>query len=281
MIGAGVGRLEPDGVALELFDHGEQVVRHRARLRRLRVRVRREDVLAVAAGQIEQHLAQRERRLEHREHQLPLLHPVHRHVDVVARARGVEAAGHLLAAGGNDQPIDVEEQVLVGAVVGDAADVLGRNRVERGADGPRVRARHDPLLGEHHEMRVVDPHQRPEELGLGVLEVLVEDALHVLGGKSHERWKLMYTTVGSRQSRIGSQSGVGVGRESAVGNQSRVGISGSRRPTVTPDFPRPTDSHPRFSTADCRLPEYELHSQSASASGRSRSCRRPGSRRRR
>ncbi len=34
-------------------------------------------------------------------------------------------------------------------------------------------------------MRVVDAHQRDEELGLGVLEVLVQDALHVLGRKFH------------------------------------------------------------------------------------------------
>src|SRR5207253_8588348 len=38
-VGARVRRLEPRAVALELFDYRQQVVRHRRRLRALRVRV--------------------------------------------------------------------------------------------------------------------------------------------------------------------------------------------------------------------------------------------------
>ena len=49
----------------------------------------------------------------------PLPHPVHRHVDVVPAARGVQAAGDVLAAAAGDQPLEIEEQILVGAVVGD------------------------------------------------------------------------------------------------------------------------------------------------------------------
>ena len=42
-----------------------------------------------------------------------------------------------------------------------------------------------PALGQHHEMRIVDAHQRREELRLGVLEVFVENACDVLRSESH------------------------------------------------------------------------------------------------
>ncbi len=95
---ARVRRLEPHRVALELLDDGEQVVRDGARLRRLGMRMGGEDGLQVAAREIEQHMAQPQRRFQHRQNQLPLLHPIHRHVDVVAGARGVQPPGDVLSA---------------------------------------------------------------------------------------------------------------------------------------------------------------------------------------
>ena len=96
-------------------------------------------------------------------------------------------AGRFFAASPNDKPLDVEEEVFVRAVVPDAPDIVEGDGVERGADRPGVRARHDALLREHHEVGVVNPHERREELRLGVLEVLVEDACDVLGIELHGR----------------------------------------------------------------------------------------------
>src|SRR5207244_9130701 len=47
-VGALVGRLQPRGIAFELFDYGKHVVRDGGRLRPLRVRVNGEDRVAVA-----------------------------------------------------------------------------------------------------------------------------------------------------------------------------------------------------------------------------------------
>ena len=102
---------------------GEQIMRDGRGLRRLRVGVRGEHRLAVLAGEVEQRPAQPRDSLEHAEDHLPLLHPVHRHVDVVARPRRVQPARGLLAAGLHDEPLDVEEQVLARAVVGRAPNV--------------------------------------------------------------------------------------------------------------------------------------------------------------
>ena len=51
------------------------------------------------------------------EDHLPLAHPIHRHVDVVARSGGVKATCSVFAGSRDDQPLDVEEEVLAGAVV--------------------------------------------------------------------------------------------------------------------------------------------------------------------
>jgi hypothetical protein len=53
------------------------------------VRQRGQQRLPVAIRQGDQRVAQIERRLDQREDELPLKQPVHRHVDVVAAARGV------------------------------------------------------------------------------------------------------------------------------------------------------------------------------------------------
>ena len=151
------------------------------RLRRLRVRVRGEDRLAISIGQRNQRPPERQRAVDHREDPQTLRHAVHRHVDVVAGARRVQAAGGVLAAARDDQPLDVEEEVLVGPVVGDLADLVLRDPVQRRPDRRRLVARHDLLLGQHHEMRVLDRHERHEQQRLGVLEVFVEDKADVVG----------------------------------------------------------------------------------------------------
>ena len=119
-----VRRREPRGVALELLDHAEQIMRDGRRLRRLRVRMRGENGLACAAiRQIDQRRSAAPARCAASSaDELALADPVHRHVDVVAAARGVQPAGHLVAAGIADELLDIEEQVLARAVEGDAAD---------------------------------------------------------------------------------------------------------------------------------------------------------------
>ena len=44
-----------------------------------------------------------------------------------------------------------------------------------------------PCVGEHHQVGVVDRHQRRQEQRLGVLEVLVEDVGDVFGSEAHVR----------------------------------------------------------------------------------------------
>ena len=58
------------------------------------------------------------------------------------------------------QPLDVEEQIFAGAVVGRAADRVERDAVERGAQRARIGRGDDALLGQHHQVRVVNGHQR-------------------------------------------------------------------------------------------------------------------------
>ena len=178
-------RLQSHGVAFELLDDGQQVVRHGRGLRRLGVRVRGHHRLEVLAGEVEQAGAQGEHAFVHRQDELPLAHPVHRHVDVVAAAGGVQPAGDLFAAGRGQQALDVEEEVLVGAVVGDVRDVVDRDGVQGFADASRVRRSDDRAVGEHRQVRVVNRHQGRDKLPLGVLEVLVEDVGDVFGGKTH------------------------------------------------------------------------------------------------
>ena len=136
-----VGGSQADGVALELLDHRQQVMRDGRRLRRLRVGVRAVNGIPCAARQARERVAQVERARRQGRNELPLPHPVHRHRHVVAAARGVQAAGDVLAAGLLDQALDVEEQVLVGAVVENFADAVERDAVERRPQGPRVVAR--------------------------------------------------------------------------------------------------------------------------------------------
>ncbi len=105
-----------------------------------------EDGVAVLTGEIEQRRTQPRDAFEHAEDHLALLHPVHRHVDVVPGPRGVQPPGALLAAPLHDEALDVEEQVLARAVVLRALDVGDRHRPERVPYRARIRPRHDPAL---------------------------------------------------------------------------------------------------------------------------------------
>ena len=149
------------------------------------MRVNGEDRVAVAIDHAQERPPELEGRGEQSQNELALAHPVHRHVDVVAAARRVQAAGDVVAARADDHPFDIEEQIFTAGIVFRAAELVLGDRVERRAQRMRVGGRHDALLGQHDQMRVVNRHQRREELPFRVLEVLVEDAGHVLRGKRH------------------------------------------------------------------------------------------------
>ncbi len=64
-------------------------------------------------------------------------------------------------------------------------DLLLRDAVEGGPQRARVFLRDDPLLRQHHEMRVVDRHQRRQQELLGVFEIFIQYVRDVLGSKLH------------------------------------------------------------------------------------------------
>ena len=184
-VGRGVGRRQPRPVPSQLLDDAEQVVRDGAGLRRLRVGVRGEHGLAVPLRDVDHRGPQGVGRLEQVQDPRPLPDPVHRHVDVVAAAGGVQAPRHLVAARLDDEVFDVEEEVLARLVELHATHVGFRDAVQGVSQGGRVGGRDDALLGEHHQVRVVDRQQRREEQRLRVLEVLVEDVSDVFGRELH------------------------------------------------------------------------------------------------
>ena len=98
----------------------------------------------------------------------------------------MEPSGDVLAACLDDEPFDVEEQILVGPVVLDVANRVLRHAVQRLAQRVRVGGRYNSLSGEHHEVRVVDRHHRRQQKRLGVLEVFVQDERDVLGRELHQ-----------------------------------------------------------------------------------------------
>jgi hypothetical protein len=73
-------------------------MRHRGRLRRLGVRVRRKHGMPMTLRHVHERPAQQDRRLQQSQHELAKLHAIHRHVDVVAAARGVQPARDGVAA---------------------------------------------------------------------------------------------------------------------------------------------------------------------------------------
>ena len=87
-----------------------------------------------------------------------------------------------------EQRLDVEEQVFAACRRTPTACTSAsrcRSSADRSARASALRAM--PRLGEHHQMRVVDRHQRRQKQRLGVFEVLVENEADVLGGKRHRR----------------------------------------------------------------------------------------------
>ena len=108
----------------------------------------------------------------------------------------MQPAGLVLAARLDDEPLDEEEQILAATVICGALDVVQRDAGQRVANGDGVGPGDDALLGQHHEMRVVDRHQRRQQLRLGVLEVLIQDEADVVGVERH---------LISRQSAVGSR----------------------------------------------------------------------------
>jgi hypothetical protein len=201
---ARVGGFQPRGIALELLDHGQQVMRHRRRLRSLCVRVHGEDGFAVADSEVEEGAAEVDGCPGQVEDAPAMPHPVHGHVDVVAAARRVEPAGDIVAALPGDQPVDVEEEILVRAVVADPPHVGLMYAVQRCTQRVRMVLRQDPLRGQHHDMRSVNRHERSEEELLGVLEVLVEDAPYVFRSEPHITGKYMREGRGDTGCRIRS-----------------------------------------------------------------------------
>jgi hypothetical protein len=107
-------------------------------------------------------------------------------VPVIAHAPSVQPAGEVFPAALDDQPLDVEEQVLVRAVVRRPPHFFKRDLLEGVPDRAGIGRRQDRPLGEHHEMRMMNRHQRREKLRPGVLESFLEAARHVIGGKLHE-----------------------------------------------------------------------------------------------
>jgi hypothetical protein len=182
-------------LAFHLLDDREEVVRHRHHLCRLRVRVRAVNRVDVLRGQAEQRRTQPQDAVAEGGDAVALPHAIGGHRDVVAAARRVQAPGHLLAGGFGDEVLEVEEQVLVGAIEGHLHDRGGGDAVERRAQHAGVALRHDVALGEHHQVRVVDVHERRQQVGLGVLEVVGEYVGDVLGGKAHFE---QYTAPGRR-----------------------------------------------------------------------------------
>jgi len=90
-----------------------------------------------------------------------------------------------LSAPLGEQPLDVEEEVLTDWIEGGPARAREIDPVDAVAQQARVAGGHDAALREHHQVRPVDGDQRFEEERLGVVEVLAQDALHVLGCEGH------------------------------------------------------------------------------------------------
>ena len=86
---------------------------------------------------------------------------------------------------GNEQTLDMKEEILAGAVERRPPDVGHRDRIECRAQGVRVSRIDDASVREHHQVGVVDGDERSEKERLGVFEVLVEDLRDVLRIEPH------------------------------------------------------------------------------------------------
>ena len=97
-------------------------------------------------------------------------------------------------------------------------------------ESPRVLRRDDAAVGQHHEMGVVNRHQRAEEERLGVLEVLVEDEPDVLGRKPHQRWARFGRRAGATGFRARSTVTASESRSRWAG---RAAIASSRASAIS------------------------------------------------
>ena len=163
----------------------QQVVRDGARLRRLRVRVRGEHVLAMPrrpARAAPARSAQRRRRSASSTSSRCCIRYIVMSMSLRERA--------VCSRPGRSSPQRLRRSAVRRRRTGPRRCRRRRPAGSRRARSPssaladRVPRRSRatmPRSVEHHEMRVVDRHQRREELRLGVLEVLVEDAGDVFG----------------------------------------------------------------------------------------------------
>ena len=69
---------------------------------------------------------------------------------------------------------------------GGLADAVRIDGIEAVAQRAGVVAGHDAAISEHDQMSVVDREERIEEERFCVLEILTEDARHVLGSEGHK-----------------------------------------------------------------------------------------------
>jgi len=70
----------------------------------------------------------------------------------------MQPAGDVVAAGLDEQALDVEEEILVSAVVRGGSDVVERDGRERVPERAGVRRGEDPPVREHHEVGVMNRH---------------------------------------------------------------------------------------------------------------------------
>ncbi len=176
-----------DGIALELFDDREHVVSDGRRLRALRVRVHREDRVAMPLGEVEQRTPQQRTTPPSRPRMSSRCRIRYIVMSMSLRLRAVwrrpaTSSPHAR----DDQAIEIEEEVLARAVVRGAAHLVLRDRVERRAERVRVVGRDDAAVGEHDEMRVVNRHERRQQQRLRVFEVLVQHVRDVLRCELHQ-----------------------------------------------------------------------------------------------
>jgi hypothetical protein len=80
------------------------------------MRVCTENGVAMAMRQVDQRRAKLQDSRGNERHELALAHAVHRHVDIVAAAGGMEPACHIVATRFPDEPLDQKKQIFTGVV---------------------------------------------------------------------------------------------------------------------------------------------------------------------
>ena len=141
--------------------------------------------MRVLIRHVYQCLPQLDHGLGERQNPLAEQHPVHRHVDVVAAARGMEPAGDVRPAGLGQKTVYIEEEILAGSVVARAFERVTIDGAERLPNRARVVGPHDAPFGQHREVGVVNRHQRLDEQRLRIFEVFAEHEPKVFEGEGH------------------------------------------------------------------------------------------------